>query len=87
MLHDIFHLAVQNVAQSVDGVYFHVFVFTEPVKLGAVDVMVGVQVILGHAAPLHGFPQTVIFDHASTSKSYLTYGHYRHKIAFRIVCV
>jgi hypothetical protein len=56
MLHDILDAAVQNVAETVDGVDLHVPVLAEPVQLGAVDVVVGVQGILGYAALLHRFP-------------------------------
>ena len=40
MLHDILHTAFQDLAKTVDGVGFHIPVLAEPVKLGAVDVMV-----------------------------------------------
>jgi hypothetical protein len=68
MLHDILDAAVQNVAKTVDGVDLHVPVLAEPVQLGAVDVVVGIEVVLGHAALLHCFPKPIIFDHTSTSK-------------------
>ena len=72
VLHDVLHPAVENVAQAVDGVDFQIHVFAEPVQHRAVDVMVGVQVILGNAALFHGFPKSIIFDHAYTSKKILT---------------
>jgi hypothetical protein len=72
VLHDVLHTAVQDVAESVDGVDLHIFVLAEPVELGAVDVMVGVQVILGNTALFHGFPKSIIFDHAYTSQNLLT---------------
>ena len=72
VLHNIFHPAVENIAQAVDGVDFQIHVFAEPVQHRAVDVMVGVQVILGNAALFHGFPKSIIFDHAYTSKNILT---------------
>ena len=87
MLHDILDFAFEDVAQAVDGVGFDIPVLAEPIQLGTVDVVVGVQVVLGHAALLHGFPQSVIFDHASTSKNILTYIHYPLKIGIRIVFV
>ena len=72
VLHDVLHPAVENIAQAVDGVDFQILVSAEPVQHRAVDVMVGVQVILGNAALLHGFPKSIIFDHAYTSKKILT---------------
>ena len=87
MLHDILDFALQNITQPVDGVGFDVPVLAEPVQLGTIDVVVGIQVVLGHPALLHGFPQSVIFDHASTSKNLLTYIHYPLKIGIRIVFV
>ena len=67
MLHDIFNPAVEDIAQVVNGVDLHVFIPAKPVKLGAVDIVVGVQVILSNAPVLHGFPQPVVFDHWDTS--------------------
>ena len=72
VLHNILHTAVENIAQAVDGVDFQIHVFAEPVQHRAVDVMVGVQVILGNAALLHSFPKSIIFDHAYTSPNLLT---------------
>ena len=63
VLHDVFHPAMQNIAESVDGIDFHIFVPPQPVKLGTVDIVMGVQVILGYALILHGLPQPVIYDH------------------------
>ena len=68
VLHNIFHTAVQDIAQAVYGVDFQIHVFAEPIQYRTVDVMVGVQVILGNAAPLHCFPKSIIFDHALTSR-------------------
>ena len=56
VLHDILDPAMEDVAQTVDGVGLNIFVLAEAVKLGAVDVVVGVQGILGYAALLHRFP-------------------------------
>ena len=72
VLHNIFHPAVENIAQAVDGVDFQILVSAEPVQHRTVDVMAGVQVILGNAALFHGFPKSIIFDHAYTSKKILT---------------
>lgn len=66
MLHDILHPALEDVAQLVDGVGLHVLVVTQAVELGAVDVIVGVEVILGDAFGFHGEPEAVIFDHAGS---------------------
>ena len=55
--------AMQNIAESVDGIDFHIFVPPQPVKLGTVDIVMGVQVILGNSAGLHGRPQLIVFDH------------------------
>ena len=56
VLHDILDPAMEDVAQTVDGVGLNIFVLAEAVKLGAVDVVVGVQRILRYAALLHRFP-------------------------------
>lgn len=63
VLHDVFHPAMQNIAESADGIDFHIFVPPQPVKLGTVDIVMGVQVILGNSAGLHGRPQLIVFDH------------------------
>ena len=89
MLHDILHTAVENIAELINGINLHILILTEAVQLSAVDIMVGIQVVLTDAALLHGLPQTVIFDHgeASSPISQLTFYHYLHKMGFRIVCV
>lgn len=56
VIHNILDAALQNVAQSVNGIDLHIFVLAESVQQRAVDVVVGVQVILGHAALFHSFP-------------------------------
>lgn len=56
VLHDIFHRAVEDVAQLVDGVCFHVLVVSETVELRAVYIVVCVEVILGDTLFLHGLP-------------------------------
>ena len=86
VLHNILHPAIENIAQAVDGVDLQILVSAEPVQHRAVDVMVGVQVILGNAALFHGFPKSIIFDHGYTSKNILTWIHYPHKMVERIVC-
>ena len=67
VLHDVLYAAVQDGAQLVDGEDLDVFVVAQAVQLGAVDAVVGVQVVLGNAALAHGFPKTVVFDHKITS--------------------
>ena len=56
VLHDVLHTAPENVAQPVDGLDFYVLIVTQPIQERAIDVMVGIQIILGYAALLHGFP-------------------------------
>ena len=74
MFHNILYPAVQNVAQPVDGVDFHVFVLTQTVKLGAVYVVVSVKIILRNTPMFHGLPETVVFDHFHTThNTYLTF--------------
>ena len=72
MLHDVLYTALQDVAQPVDGVGFHVQILAEPVKLGAVDIVVRIEGVLGDVALFHGFPETVISDHAAPPKLCLT---------------
>ena len=62
MFHDVLNTAMQNVAQTVYGVDFNIFVVAQAVDLCAVDVVVGVKIILGNATLLHGCPQTIILD-------------------------
>ena len=85
VLHDVLRPAVEKVAQTVDGVDFQILVPAETVQHRAVDVVVGIQVVLGNAALLHGFPKPIIIDHAYTSKNILTHLHYPHKMEERIV--
>lgn len=63
MLHDILHTAAENIAELINRINFHILILTEAVQLSAVDIMVGIQVVLTDAALLHGLPQAVIFDH------------------------
>ena len=63
MLHNILHTAVENIAELINGINLHILIPAEAVKLGAVDIMVGIQVVLTDAALFHGLPQAVIFDH------------------------
>ena len=63
MLHDVLDAALQNVAEFVNGIDLHVLVVPEPVELGTVYIIMGVQIILGNTPLLHGLPQTVVFYH------------------------
>ena len=64
VFHNVFDTASENVAELVDGVDFHIQIFTQTVELGTVDVVMGVQVILGHTPLFHRLPQTVIGYHS-----------------------
>ena len=60
VFHNIFHSAFENIAELVDGIDLHIFVVAQPVKLRVVDIVAGIQIVLGNAPLLHGFPQPVI---------------------------
>ena len=72
MLHDILHTTVQNVAQPVDGVGFHIQILAESVKLGAVNIVVRIEVVLRNTTLFHGFPQPVVSNQMPTSNMCLT---------------
>ena len=63
MLHDVLNAALQDVAELVYGIDLHVFIVPEPVELGAVYIIVSVEIILRNAPLLHGLPQAVVFYH------------------------
>ena len=46
MFHNILYRAAKDVAKPVDGVDLHILVFAQAVYLGAVHIVVGVQVVL-----------------------------------------
>ena len=69
MLHDVFNAALQNIAELVNGVDLDILIIPKPVELGAVYVVMGVQIILGNAPLLHGLPQTVVFYHICVSST------------------
>ena len=56
MLHNIFHGALQNVAQFVDGIDLNIFIFTQAIQLRAIHIVLGIQRILGNTTLFHGFP-------------------------------
>jgi hypothetical protein len=56
MLHDLFDTALQDVAQPVNGIDFHILVVAQTIQKRSVDVMVGIQVVLRNALLLHGYP-------------------------------
>ena len=63
MLHNVLDAALQDVAELVDGVDFHVLIVPEPIELGAVYIIMGIKIILGNTPLLHGLPQTVVCYH------------------------
>lgn len=63
MLHNVLNPALQDVAELVNSIDLDVLILPKPADLGAVDIVVGVKVILGDAPLLHGLPQTVVFYH------------------------
>ena len=42
VLHNILHIALQDVAKTVDGVGFHILIVSETIELGAVNIVMGV---------------------------------------------
>ena len=56
MLHNIFYVAIEDVAKFVDGVDFDILVMTQAVELRAIHIVMGVKVILGYTTQLHRLP-------------------------------
>lgn len=54
MLHNILNAAVQNVAQPVQRVGFHILVVLQTVDQRTVDIMMGIQVVLCYASATVG---------------------------------
>ena len=79
MLHDVLNAALQDIAELVYCIDLHVFIVPEPVELGAVYIIMSVQVVLRNAPLLHGLPQTVVLYHFCPP-SYLTFPYYPSKI-------
>ena len=50
----------ENIAELVNGIDFYIFVVAQAVKLRMIDIVVGIQIVLGNTPLLHGFPQPVI---------------------------
>ena len=81
MFHDIFHTAAEDIAELIDGIDFYILIMAKSVELRPVDVMVGVEVILGNTAAFHGLPQTVVANHISSHSCRYIYTiiSYQHK--------
>ena len=56
VFHDIFHTALEDIAQAIDGVHFHILILTQAIYLGTVDIMVGIQIVLCNSAVFHCLP-------------------------------
>jgi hypothetical protein len=67
MLHDVFHAAFQNIAQSVNGVDLYVAVMAQTVELCTVYIVTRIQIVLRHTFFLHRFPESVVLYHAHTA--------------------
>lgn len=67
MLHNILNIALQNIAEFVNCICFHILVVAEAVDLGAVHIEMGVQCVLCDTTFLHCLPETVIFDHNAST--------------------
>ena len=68
MLNDIFNPAVQDIAQPIQRVGFHILIVLQTIDERAIDVVVGIQVVLCHAPVFHGLPQLVVGNHAHAPK-------------------
>lgn len=68
VLHDFFYGAFQNVAEFVNCVYFYVLIMAQTMNLGAVDIVMRVQIILRDTALLHRFPKTIVPNHNIPSR-------------------
>ncbi len=63
MLHDFLNTAFQDIAKPVNCIDLNVLILPKSVKQRAIDPVMGVKVILRHAAIFHRFPQPIILDH------------------------
>ena len=63
MLHNIFYITFEDIAETINGVDFNIAIVLQTIDLRAIDIIMGVQIVLRNAALLHGFPQAVVFDH------------------------
>ncbi len=54
--HDILYPAVENITKSVDRVHFYIFIMSKPVNLGAIDIVIRIQIVLSNVFFFHGFP-------------------------------
>ena len=88
VLHNILHTALENIAKLVDGIDFHVEILTKAVKLGAVYIMVRIQIVLGNPLLFHGCPKAIIPDHVQHLLIIvLTFPYYGAKINLGIVFI
>ena len=71
MLHDIFNIAMQNVAESVDRIGFYVAVLFQPVDLGTIHIMMRIKIILRDPLFFHCLPQSVVFYHRTLTLIFL----------------
>ena len=86
MFHNILYPALENITQTIYGVHFHIAIVPQSIDLRTVDIIMGVQIILGNTTQLHGFPQAVVFDHnAATPHFFLILFYYPSKMNNRIV--
>ena len=56
MLYNIFNVAVQDSAYTIQSIDFYVFIFTETIQQRAVDPIVSIKRVLGNATLFHCFP-------------------------------
>ena len=87
MLHNIFHRAIKNVAETVDGVDLYILIAAKPIQLRAIYIVVGVQIVLGEAPFFHSLPQTVISDQCGPPTFLIDFSYYPFKIEKWIVFV
>ena len=63
MLHNILNTALENIAQTINRIHFHIFVLTQTVNLRTIYIVMRVQGILGDIAFFHCFPKAIILYH------------------------
>ena len=62
MLQNILNPALQNIAKLVYSIDLHILIVAQAIELGAVHIIVSIEVILRDPFFLHSFPQAVICD-------------------------
>ncbi len=63
MFHNVFNIAMQNIAESVDRIRFNITILFQSVDLRTIHVMMRIKIILRDPFFFHRLPQSVVFYH------------------------